>query len=232
MPLGLGLCGACCAAPTCTCALGIVSGQSTCGTTLAPVSLTGITCSGTSNPIVVTATSSNTALVANPTVNYTSPNTTGSLTLTWGSGTGSATISVTVSSTGCTPVTRTATITIQTTARPPKLDKPGDLTFHFTGTRAVTGIAASPDVPLTASGGSCATGFAGNLTISAASSNPAVIPNPAVTYTSPNTSATINLSAVIPGTATITVTVSQTNIQTFGGCCVFQSSQTFVATST
>lgn len=49
------------------------------------------------------------------------------------------------------------------------------------------------------------------LTVTAVSSNPAVLPDPAVTYVSPNTSGTLLLSPTnIEGAATVTVTVSDT----------------------
>jgi hypothetical protein len=223
------MCRSCCA---CVCTLNQPASQTNCGTALVPIALTGIGRGTGGAPIVVTATSSNPALVANPTVTYTSPAATGSLGLTWGIGSGTATITITVSSAGCTPVTRAVLITVSTTARPPVFDPIAPVSFHFNGTANLTGITVSPDVPLAASGGSCATGFAGSLTISAVSSNPGVIPNPTVTYTSPNATGSIALTAVIPGTATISVTITQTNIRNVGGCCVFTSSRTFLATST
>ena len=122
MPLGLGLCGTCCT--TCTCTLdGIANQVGLCGNTLPSVSLTGISATGTTNPIVITATSSNTAILANPTVNYTSPNPTGSLTLNWAGGSGSVLITVKVTSTGCAPITRTANFALNRTCGPPTIDQ-------------------------------------------------------------------------------------------------------------
>jgi hypothetical protein len=224
------MCRSCCA---CVCTLNQPASQTNCGTALTPIALTGIGRGTGGAPIVVTATSSNPALVANPTVTYTSPAATGTVPLTWGTGSGTATITITVSSAGCTPVSRAVLITVSTTARPPVFDPIAPVSFHFNGTVTVTGITASPDVALIGGSGSCWTGFNGSLTISAASSNPGVINTvPAPIYTSPNATATINLTGFALGTATITVTVQQTNIVNFGACCVQSSSRTFLATST
>lgn len=69
--------------------------------------------------LVVTATSDNTGLIPNPTVTYTSPNATGSLTYTPAANQGgSATITVTVSDGGSPNPTRTQTFTINVTSGP------------------------------------------------------------------------------------------------------------------
>ena len=52
----------------------------------------------------------------------------------------------------------------------------------------------------------------GTITVSATSSNTAVVPTPTVTYTSPNTTGTVNIAfSGEDQTATISVTVSSTN---------------------
>lgn len=70
--------------------------------TLQTVNLSGISAGGTeSQPLIVTAVSSNPAIVPNPSVNYTSPNATGSLSFTpVANQSGTVTITVTVSDPG------------------------------------------------------------------------------------------------------------------------------------
>ena len=84
---------------------------------LQTVSLSGITSGATNQtlPLTVTASSSNTGLIPTPTVNYTSPNTTGSITFTpVASAYGSATVTVTVNNGGASNnvVSRSFTVTV------------------------------------------------------------------------------------------------------------------------
>jgi VCBS repeat-containing protein len=171
------------------------------------VNLTGITAgTGDSNQsITVTATSDNPGLVPNPTVNYTSPNGTGSLVFTPVAGqTGTATITVTVQDNGGTAnggvdtTTRTFNVTVLNEA--PTLDSINPVNvLENAGQQTVTLTGIS-------------SGSAGNeaLTVTATSNNTALIPNPTVNYTSPNDTGTISFTpaADVSGTATITVTVS------------------------
>jgi hypothetical protein len=170
------------------------------------VNLSGIG-SGASNesqPLTVTATSGNTAVVPNPTVTYTSANTTGTLAFTpVASASGSALITVTVSDGGTTnsSITRTFTVTVSGVNDTPTLDALNNLTINEDAgqqTVTLTGI----------------TSGAGNesqvLTVTASSGNTAVVPNPTVTYTSANTTGTLTFTPVAnaSGSALITVTVN------------------------
>ena len=65
------------------------------------------------------------------------------------------------------------------------------------------------------------------LTVTATSNNPALIPNPTIAYTSPNTTGTLTYTPVTnaTGTALITITVTDNGDTTFGGSNTYQ--QTF-----
>lgn len=80
------------------------------------------------------------------------------------------------------------------------------------------------------SGISAGGGETQNLTVTAVSSNPALIPNPAVTYTSPDSTGTLSYTPVPnqSGTATITVTVTDDGGIANGG--VNTTTQTFTVT--
>src|SRR5207237_1427154 len=83
----------------------------------------------------------------------------------------------------------------------PTLDPLGNLTVNEdsgAGTVNLTGISSG------------AANENDNLSVSAASSNPAIVPNPIVTYSSPNSTATLSFApaANAYGTVTITVTVN------------------------
>ena len=170
------------------------------------VSFNGVTSGATneSQTLTVTATSSNTALIPNPTVTYASPATNGTLTLYPVTNTfGSATITVTVNDGGATnnTVTRTFTVTVNPVNQPPTLDAIANLTIiptNATQTVNLTGISSG------------AANESQTLTVTATSSNTSVLPNPSVTYTSPNTTGTLTLSPATnaSGSSLITVTVN------------------------
>jgi len=173
---------------------------------LQTVSLTGIS-SGAPNEIqalTVTATSSNPGLILNPSVGYVSPNPTGTLSFTTvPNGTGAATISVTVNDGQPTnnTVTRAFLVTVYAVNHPPTLDPIADVSMSEDGpqrTITLTGITSG------------STNEHDTLTVTAASSNPGVIPNPTVTYSSPNTNGTLAFQPVpkANGSVTITVTVN------------------------
>jgi hypothetical protein len=86
------------------------------------VNLSGITAGGNeSQTLKVTATSSNTALIPNPTVTYTSPSTTGSLSYTpVANASGTATITVTVTDGQTTNHSITRTFTVKVNAVKPR----------------------------------------------------------------------------------------------------------------
>jgi hypothetical protein len=177
---------------------------------LQTVNLSGIT-SGAANEnqtLTVTAVSSNTGLIPNPTVNYTSANTSGTLTFAPAANAfGTATVTVVVHDNGGTAnggvdsVTNTFTVTVNAVNQTPTLNAIGNLTTNENAglqTVSLSGI----------------TSGAANenqvLHITAVSSNLTLIPNPTVNYTSPNTSGTLTFTPVAnaSGTAIISVTVN------------------------
>jgi hypothetical protein len=189
---------------------------------LQTVNLTGIT-SGSSNEVqtlTVTAISSNIGLIPNPTVNYTSPGTNGTLTFTpVANANGSATITVTVNDGGASNniVTQTFTVTVNAVNQPPTLNAISNLTINENAglqTVNLTGVSSG------------AANQSQALTVTAVSSNTRLIPNPTVNYTSPNTSGTLTFTPVANanGSATVTVTVNN------GGASNNIVTQTFTVT--
>jgi hypothetical protein len=165
----------------------------------------------------ITATSSNPALLPNPTVSYTSPNATGSLSYKPApNASGSAVITVTVKDDGGTAaggvdsVTRSFTVNVTAINDPPTLDPISDPLAipQDSGQQTVSlsGISAGPLETQ-------------SLTLSVASSNPALIPIPTVHYTSPSStgSLTYTPAAGQAGVATITVTVKDNGGTASGG---------------
>ena len=173
---------------------------------LQTVNLYGIT-SGAANEnqtLTVTAASGNTNLVPNPTVNYTSANTNGSLTFTpVNNANGSATITVTVNDGGASNniVTRTFTVKVNPVNQPPTLNPVNNLTINENAglqTVSLYGITSG------------AANENQTLTVSAISSTTNLVPNPTVSYTSPHTNGSLTFTPVAKanGSATITVTVN------------------------
>jgi len=169
------------------------------------VNLSGIT-SGATNEnqtLTVTATSSNPSLIPHPTVNYTSPNATGSLSYAPAANVnGSAVITVTVNDgqAANNSFTRTFTITVNVANNPPTLAALSNV--------SIGEDAAAQTVNL--SGISAGAGENQTLTVTATSSNPSLIPNPTVNYSSPSATGSLNFAPVTDanGSATITVTVN------------------------
>src|SRR5262249_41344286 len=167
------------------------------------VNLGGISAGGgEAQTLAVTATSSNTALVPNPTVNFTSGSSTGSISYTPvpdASGTAIITVTVTETSGGSLFVTRTFTVSVTPVNDPPTLDAIADpaalLPNAGPQTVSLTGISA---------GG----GEAQTLTVTATSNNTSLIPNPVVTYTSPNPTGSLAYTPVAGATGTAVITVS------------------------
>ncbi len=170
------------------------------------VNLTGITSGATNEAqtLTVTAISSNTSLIPNPAVNYTSPSRTGSLSFTpvpYGFGT--ATITVTVNDGGTTNNTtsRLFTVTVNPVNQTPTLDALANVTINENAgaqTVNLTGISSGASNEIQ------------TLTVSASSSSPALIPNPTISYSSPSRNGSLSFAplAYAFGTATITVTVN------------------------
>lgn len=170
------------------------------------VNLTGISSGSASEAqtLAISAASSNPGLIPNPTVNYTSPNTTGTLVFTpQPKGYGSATITVLVDDGGTVSNTliRSFTATVNPVNDAPTLDALSDLTLNEN--------AGLQTVPLSGIS-SGASNENQPLSIVAVSSNPLLIPNPTVNYTSPNATGSLAFTPVTNayGAATITVTVN------------------------
>src|SRR2546422_329876 len=155
------------------------------------VNLSGISAGGSeSQNLTITALSNNTGLIPNPTVTYTSPNATGSLSYTpVANASGSAIVTVTVMDDGGTAnggvdqVTRTFTVNVTAVNDPPTLNAIADPApiLENAGQQTVnlSGISAGGSESQT-------------LTLTALSNNTALIPNPTVTYTSPQATGSLN----------------------------------------
>ena len=147
-----------------------------------------------SQTLTVTASSSNTALIPDPTVVYTSPNATGSLKYTpVADQHGTATITVTVTDDGGTAnggddsKTRTFTITVGSVNDEPTLNAIAD--------ESVDEDAAEQTVALGGIG-SGAANESQTLTVTASSSNTALIPDPTVVYTSADATGSLKYTPV------------------------------------
>ena len=183
------------------------------------VNLSGITTGATneSQTLSVTATSSNPTLVPNPTVTYTSPNATGTLGFTpVANEFGTATITVIVQDNGGTAnggvaaVTNTFTITVTAVNDAPTLATLANLTLtEGAGLQTVnlSGLSSGPG------------DGAQVLTVTASSSAPSLIPNPSITYTSPNATGTLTFTPVSGaiGTSVVSVVVQDNGGTTSGG---------------
>ena len=196
--------------------------------TIGTVPLTGITAGlgdiGQGIQSIV-ATSSNTALIPNPVIIYSSPNTTGTLVFTPAAGFGTAVITVVVTDAGNTlnggvnTFTRTFAINVTPVDQTPTLNALSNATISENAT--------AQNVPLGGIGPG--PGDGGQfLTVVATSSNPALIPNPAITYTSPSVSGTLTYTPTpdVSGTAIITVTVMDNSSAAGGGVTTFARSFT------
>jgi hypothetical protein len=159
-------------------------------------------------------------LIPTPAVSYTSPNATGSITFTpVVDDYGSATITVSVNNGGASNniVSRTFTVTVNPVNQPPTLNALANVTLNENAglqTVNLSGITSG------------ATNQVQTLTVTASSSNPSLIPTPAVNYTSPNTTGSITFTPVASayGSAIVTVTVNN------GGASNNVISQTFTVT--
>lgn len=169
------------------------------------VPFTGVT-TGSGATVTITATSSNPSLIPNPAVNYLSPNGSGSLAFAPAANTsGSAVITVTVNNgqPQNNLATQTFTVSVTKVYQAPALNSIGNISIAENAgwqTVAFSGLT---------------TGSGSSATVTATSSNPGLIPNPTVSYTSPNSSGTLKFSPATNanGTATITVTVTVNNGQ-------------------
>src|SRR5690606_34472193 len=152
--------------------------------------------------VVITATSDNTALIPNPTVNYTS-GTEGSMSFTpvanrWG--TAQVTVTVTDQGTPAQQISRTFNVTVNAVNDPPTLAAIPDLTINEgDGLQTVnlTGISPGPEED------------GQGVIVSATSDNTTLIPNPTVNYSS-GSEGSISFTPAPNqwGTAQVTVTVT------------------------
>jgi len=170
------------------------------------VNLSGISSGATNETqtLVVTAISSNPGLIPHPTVTYTSPSATGSIRFTpVALGFGSATITVSVNDGAASNniVTRTFTVTVNPVNNAPTLNPLANVTINEGASQQTVNLS---DIS------SGAPNEAQTLVVTATSSNPGLIPNPIVTYTSPSATGTIRFTPapLAFGSATVTVQVN------------------------
>lgn len=173
------------------------------------VDLEGITAGimETDQAITITATSSNPSVIPNPSITYTSPETTGTLSFTPVTDAfGDATITVNVMDDGGTAngsidnINMTFDVSIASNL-PPNIDVIADIESQINELINVDLVGIDAGV-----------GETQTVSITATSSNQAVIADEdiVVTYTSPNTTGTLEITPAtnISGEATITITVS------------------------
>jgi len=170
------------------------------------VQLTGISPgSATENQqVTITGSSGNPSLIPQPTINYESPASTGSLLFTptpYASGTAVLTVMVNDGQATNNTVTRVFIVKVEAVNQAPTLNLLADISLGNNAPMQVIGLSGIS---------SGAPNENQVLTVSATSSNPALIPNPAVSYTSPATTGSLSFTPVADasGTAVITVTVS------------------------
>jgi hypothetical protein len=180
------------------------------------VALSGITAGASeTDPLRVTATSGNPALVTNLSVSYISPNAFGSLSYTpQPDQFGSTTITVTVEDGGLDgnlatagdngTFSRVIQVTIAPVNDPPTLDDPADLQINEDAPQQVVAL----------SGITAGAGESQLLRVVATSGTPGLIPNPVVTYSSPSATGSLAFTPVVDafGVATITVTVEDAGL--------------------
>lgn len=175
------------------------------------VFLRGITAGQNENqPLKVTATSTDTSLIPNPTVQYNSPDVSGVLKFTpVANRNGTATISVTVEDGGLdldlstkadnATITRTFQVIVNPINDLPTLNAIDDIVINED----------APEQTVNLSGISDGDEGLQPLKVTATSSNTGLIPNPVVNYTSPSAIGTLKFTPLADqfGTTTITVTV-------------------------
>jgi hypothetical protein len=198
------------------------------------INLSGITAGGgQTQGLMLVATSSNPALVANPSIAYTSPNSAAVLTFAPAANTfGVAVIAVTVIDDGGTAnggvnfLTRTFTLNVAPVNDAPTLGAIADpqAILEDTGVQTINfgGISAGP-----------ANEAAQTLSVTATSSNPLLIPNPAVVYNSPDGAGSLSYLPVANanGSAIVTVTVTDSGGSANGGVDHFSGSFTVNVTA-
>jgi len=176
------------------------------------VNLTGVTAGGSETQnLAVTAVSSNTSLIANPTVVYSSAAATGSLKFTpLADQEGTTTITVTVTDGGLdndlattgdnATTTQTFDVSVDSTNDDPTLDALSDVTIDEDASEQTVNLTG-----ITAGGGETQ-----NLAVTAVSSNTSLIANPTVVYSSAAATGSLKFTPLADqsGTTIITVTVT------------------------
>jgi hypothetical protein len=210
-----------------------IGNQTYCGLGSQTVNLSGISDGdGGTQTITITATSSNTSQIPNPSVTYTSPNTTGSLTINPNSAALNncatpVTISVKITDSGgiscggTDHVVKTFTVSLVDPATTPTLNPIANVGPILAGSLNQT-------VSLSGIGGGICHTTGAALSVSAASSAPSVSSVLSVSYTPNNSTGSVVVSIGSPGTATITVAVSDSNAGRCGSNNV--KTQTFTVT--
>jgi hypothetical protein len=168
--------------------------------------------------LAITAVSSDTAIVPNPSVSYTSGSSTAFLTFTpVQNANGTVTITVTASDSGSTAngginaVTNTFTITLNAVNDPPTLAVLTNLTVAQDAAAQVVNLAGISAGPANESSQS--------LTITAVSSDAAIVPVPSIGYTGGNATGTLTFTPApgTNGTVTLSVIVTDSGGTTNGG---------------
>ncbi len=169
----------------------------------------GVLANGGGTPITITAVSSNTGLIPNPTVYYASPNTEGYVSYTpvanqWGT----ATVTLTVSAPATSPKTMAFDVVVERNMAPhTETIADQDAEAGTMSTIALTDIDdGNPNARQA-------------IAITAESSNPSLIPDPTVVYTSDGFEGQLQLTPTLgqTGTATITVTLQDDGGTIAGG---------------
>jgi hypothetical protein len=169
---------------------------------LQTVNLSGIT-SGSTNAgvLAVTCSSSKTSLIPNPTVNYTSPNSTGTITFTpVANAYGSATIAVTVNNGQPTNNTVSQSFTVQVDAPPVMSGIATNITIATNSSAGpIAFTIADPDTPLS------------NLVLRAVSSSPSLIPTNNIVFGGSGSNRTVTLTPLANQNGGATVTIMLTD---------------------
>jgi len=167
------------------------------------VNLSGISAGNPNQTVTITAASSNPSLIPTPVVNYTNPNSTGTLTFAptaYANGTATITVTVNDGAASNNIVSQTFTVTVNAVNQAPTLNAIANLAIAQNTnqqTVALSGITSGAPNEIQ------------TLKVTATSSNPNLI-KPTVSYTSPNTTGAITFKPARNsyGVATITVTVN------------------------
>lgn len=172
--------------------------------------------------LTVSGSSSNTSLVPNPNVVFGGSGANRTVTVTPAANrNGTATITYSVND-GSTITSKTFLLTVNAVNDPPTLNALSNLTIAQDAAQQTVQLLGISAGPFESQG----------LSVTASSSNTALIPNPTVTYTSPNASGSIKFTPVAgqSGTSTITVTVTDDGGTANGGVDTFARQFTVTVT--